>query len=90
MSHILPPRLRLVDIFPVFESVRLVLPRRVADSLRSLFHRNYLSKEWFLQRSTWGKSDLATQIGEILGPRDGEKVEKALPSPPDSDAEKAV
>ncbi|KAL7414437.1 tryptophan synthase beta subunit-like PLP-dependent enzyme [Mrakia frigida] len=52
--------------------------------------RNYLSKEWFLQRSTWGKSDLATQIGEILGPRDGEKVEKALPSPPDSDAEKAV
>ena len=56
-----------------------------------LTHRNYLSKEWFLQRETWGKSSLASQIGDVLGtsaPVNGS--EKPLPTPPPSESEKAV
>lgn len=77
------PRLRY-DFIP---SDALLTPR-ISFLVR---RRNYLSKEWFLQRSTWGQSDLAAQIGAILGPREGEKLEKPLPSPPkDDESEKAV
>ena len=69
--------------------------RSSPDHVPALFllflHRNYLSKEWFLQRDTWGKSSLASQIGDVLGtsaPVNGS--EKPLPTPPPSESEKAV